>query len=334
VFAAARTCTQARQASRSRGAFVHVDLAALDRALEATRAAAGGPPRSSALAFLAYLIATDAGTGLRSLELARHTHCDASAAHVAALFVRARELCVLAIPSPTGALAWPPGHAAAILRAAAANALPLRHVSAPLVAVPLDALPRLPLLTSLALCHDATEPAHARVAPELLLAAQEVLPQLSRLRQLLLQGCVMLGEERRPHAIAVRSPTLRSLVLNGAGLVFAAVDCPRLTHVDLSVGLPVPGFCSNTDYAAAALALIRGCPLLPWRAPHAQPPAVGLTPVLLQRAAWAWRRRVEAAAAAALNDPLPPLLLDDADAVRFLIRLSRHSVGHLELSDD
>ena len=56
--------------------------------------------------------------------------------------------------------------------------------------------------------------------------------------------------------------------------------------------------------------------------------------MLLERAAWAWRRKVDDAAAQQPHDPLLPPLREDAEAVRFLIRISKQGVGQFECSDE
>jgi hypothetical protein len=302
VFAAARTCRLAHAASRAAGAFVRVDISALDAALAASRWAAtlrGEPVRSSSAAqFISFLAGCDAAKGIRTLVLSRSYDSDADADGVCALVSRCE-----ALERLLGLLAWSSAISERVLAAAAAT--PLRHTH---VSGATRALLALPGLTSLYVSHhcqlDDGQPFDV--------AALEAVVAQGRLAQLEL-NIILYGVT----PLVVRSATLRELAIGGKNLFVRVVECPRLTSFNMSdswSGLYMQHANEDSVVCTAALAVIAGCPLVDWRAaPRAALPAsleVQHTRAKLD-AQWPemLRRRGDVALLRALEG--------DADAVRF-----------------
>jgi hypothetical protein len=259
VFAAARTCRVARAASRAAGAFVHVDLSALDAPLWDARwhsafARGGGTAAlampSSASAFVAFLAGCDAAAGIRTLVLSRQHNSDATCAGVCALLARCAALQRL-----LDVRAWPAEEAERILAAAAATPLAHTHVNR----VP-PALRLLPRLSSLRVSHSD----HGATLRLDVPALEALLAQSRTLERLELDVALFTVTP-----LAVRSPTLRSLALGGKNLHVRALACPQLACFDMSsaaVGMGTKHANKDSVVCAAALAIMRGCPRIDWRA--------------------------------------------------------------------
>jgi hypothetical protein len=315
VFAMARSCRLGREASRTRGAFRHVFLHRLDWNHEETRNGLFWPARDEAVAvvhnppgpLLFFLASCDAPAGIRSLALSRYLYCDPTSSGLLELVGRcsALESLQLSCPMDEDYRGWSPENVDAILRAASATSV--RRVLVPIMGTTLDALAELPCLELLALSHEACEVyASGHCTAEDLQPVQDLLPRLHTLRELVVDALfdVMLP-------FAVRSATLERLEFSGSGLLFTVMDCPRLTSVDIC-----QRECYTTsDYAMIALALIRGCPLLQWRAPP-----INKMPELTNENCRRDAKQGWLACAQALeNDPLLRQLADDEDAVGFLV---------------
>jgi hypothetical protein len=332
VFAAARTCRSAREASRTRGAFLRVDLGALDDQLAATRGLLvpqDGPPSlppgrsASAASFLAFLASCDAAAGVRTLILRRGVACNASAEGVAALVSRCTALDTLVIDCPRG-VGWPPEAVDAILRAAAATTIPVRHVDAPLVGSPLDALVQLAHLETLTLRRESGDltrlppPSHFEVQPAL-----DVVQRLLKLHTLVVRApCSDTRSET--DKLALCSLKLQTLdVEDAAGFPLTHVDCPRLTNVRYCVN-------SRRNDASTleglAVALMRGCPLIQWRMRTSRVERVWNDARVRECTMTVLNLRVELAVAFGPNDPQTLLLIDDTDAARFMYSFSHRGV--------
>ena len=320
VFAVARSCRLGREASRTRGAFRHVDLRYTDvypgdsheefvnpETGELEAADMGDePPRASASGqFLAFLASCDAAAGIRSVVLCRLCG-SVAAAGVSALLRLCTALESLEIrgQSMDEEQAWTPEEVAIMLRAA--SAAPVRRLSVPFLGK-LEALPEFSCLESLELRHETHELFYGGVTGTLeeVQRVQAVLPRLIALRELSINACFgsMLP-------FAVRSATLERFKFFGRQLCITAMDCPRLTSVDVCEMASTPAL-----YARMALNLIRGCPLLHWRNPPIEELPQLTDEDCRRNAMQAWL----ACAQAQENDPLLRQLVNDEDAVSFLI---------------
>jgi hypothetical protein len=187
VFAAARTCRVARAASRAAGAWINVDLSALDGALwdarwRAAYARAGGQPAlvtaSSASSFCEFLAGCDAAAGIRTLVLSRQHGSNATCAGVCALLARCAALTRL-----LDVRAWGAEEADRVLAAAAATPCVFTHVNCAPASLRL-----LPRLASLRVSHSDHGASHRLdvLALEVLLSQSRTLERVeldvSRLR--------------------------------------------------------------------------------------------------------------------------------------------------------
>lgn len=319
VFSAARTCRVAREASRTRGAFLRVDLGALDDQLAAMRGVEvpqDGPPSlppgrsASAAAFLALLASCDAHAGIRTLILRRGIGCNASAEGAAALVARCTALDTLIIDCPHGA-GWPPEAVDAILRAASASTIHVRHVDVPLVGSPLDALVQLSHLETLTL---RSSPGLVDASNDKVQPALDVVQHLLKLRTLVICAPRLDARDARSLRLALRSVTLQTLNVEDApGLRLMQVDCPRLTNVRYSTN-------NGSMFFSLVTALMRGCPLIQWRT-HASRAAQywsNASADLHRNAVNALNQFVGFAVAFRPNDPQLQQLIDDNDAACFM----------------
>ena len=270
---------------------------------------------------------------MRVLRIRPRTGSDVTSAGVAALVARCAALEELVIfyyfcirdtepwVSDSRHNAWAPEDVSAVLRAAAAAASPLRFLYVPFVGVAsFDALTALPRLHTLVL--DGA--LQVCVTPEQLLPALEVLPRLRSLHTLRLRLVCHFGEEHVLRPFNVRSDTLRGFFLAGniPGLSF---NCPQLVDVDVSKGF------EKLKFPAAALALIRGCPLLRWRTP---PEAAGSAAAPPEQAVQAWRTEVSNALVRQPGDAQLRELLDNVDAVRFMLAIERGAIVNGEVKHE
>jgi hypothetical protein len=317
VFAAARTCRVAHEASRTAGAFPHVDVSALDEAQCDARwerllgRRSGRHRASSADAFAGFLAGCDAGAGIRTLVLSRDFNSDLSVASVCALVARCA-----ALERLLGLRDWPPADAERILTAAAAT--PLRHVNCRRCTPALRALPG---LTSLCLAYaHCAEDAHDALDLDELQALLAT-GQLQRLE------LAVVVESVEP--LELRSDTLQELSISGKGLHAAVLDCPALVSFDMSSSYVGPSTAyGNRDcvVCTAALALITGCPLVDWRAPLPAPPLSAGVCTLQERARATRRWGKMLGRNRGLGYARTAALQNDEDAVRFAHALTYRPV--------